>query len=837
MTELLRPINPSTGEPMESLPVSSAVDVDTAISAGAAAQVEWGRDFSARADALTRFAESFAGSEAAEELAQLASQEMGKPIAAARREVALVASRMAMFVDRAREAVRDEALSERGVDVTVQWRPLGVVGVIGPWNFPVSTPNSLVVSALLTGNAVVFKPSEFTPRTGAAYQRAMAEYLPPGVFSLVQGAGEVGRALVAGDVDMIAFTGSIATGQAIMREAAASMKRLVLELGGKDPMLVLPDADLEAAADHAVAQSTHNSGQVCISTERVFVHADVAERFTEMLRERVQRIDVGNPAEDSTQLGPMVSERQRSLVEAQVAAAEADGAKVVVRGESSGPGFFLGPSLVVDVTDEMSLAQDETFGPVVAVSTYTDVDDAVDRANDTRYGLGASVWGPTEQASAVAERIEAGMIGINRGLSAAGGAPWVGWKQSGFGYASPAHSVASRRVDRGTTSGAAEVRPGSTGRDEPVAGGLDRRDRRHEEALVARGADVSAEPLGAPHRDEIVGARRCFSTPAVAIHAQHHHGIGVVVLGRDDRVVPQLRRAIGAVPRVVILVGDERDDQDRIVAQEPIVADRDRGAAFCDSLHHRVHRTLDAVAAGSDLRRAAKLSVEHQAVGLIEVALAAGEVAVHVAALETARIGHAGAQNVLALHGLGFRAVRVRRARHTGLALHRGQVALPTVVDGVGDARTEGRVAQQGALVEHPCIRIGHEDVVVLFDLERVVDRADERGETLDEVLLVGPHRPGVVDHEQEVDLLAAHGGAAFVRRGCAARRDVEPARIGGGTGIGIDTGGVFGEAAVIVYRRGRGGHPAVVATAPQQGNAERQSNRSQSKPNHGAQR
>ena len=155
-----------------------------------------------------------------------------------------------------------------------------MVGVIAPWNYPVSTPNSLVVSALLTGNGAVLKPSEFTPRTGAVYHRILSAHLPEGLFGLVQGAGDVGRALVSSEVDMIAFTGSIATGQRIMREAAETMKRLVLEMGGKDPMIVLPGADIEAAARHAAQESLRNTGQVCVSVERVLVHRDIADEFT-----------------------------------------------------------------------------------------------------------------------------------------------------------------------------------------------------------------------------------------------------------------------------------------------------------------------------------------------------------------------------------------------------------------------------------------------------------------------------------------------------------------------------------------------------------------------------
>lgn len=435
--DMLHPINPTTGEAAEALACSTADQISEAVARARAAQPSWeGLGVEGRAACVAKLAERLSDDELVDALARQMALEMGKPIAAARSEVKVVAGRVQSFIQRAREACEAERTAEGRVEVDVLWRSLGVVGVIGPWNYPLSTPNSLVLSALLTGNCVVFKPSELTPRTGAAYHRVLSECLPEGVFGLVQGAGEVGAALVDSAVDMIAFTGSIGTGQAIMRAAAKSMKRLVLELGGKDPMIILPGADLEAAADHAARESVRNSGQVCVSVERVFVPDDVAEQFGDMLASRVAALKLGDPLDPDTDLGPMANEAQRKHVQAQLAQAEAAGAKVRVRGAASTPGFFLSPSVVLGVKDDMELAHQETFGPVVSVSSYSDVDEAISRANASVYGLGASVWGPEgEQTERVARALQAGMVGINRGLSAAGGAPWVGWKMSGFGYA------------------------------------------------------------------------------------------------------------------------------------------------------------------------------------------------------------------------------------------------------------------------------------------------------------------------------------------------------------------------------------------------------------------
>lgn len=433
-TERLTPINPATGVPLEPVDCTTAGELEAVVARARAAQPAWAAaPFEVRAARLREFAAALGGQ--ADALAGLVSDEMGKPIRDARAEVRSISSRVESFVAAARQAVADEEGVENGIRVRVRWRPLGVVAVIAPWNYPVATPSNLLLSALLTGNAAVFKPSEITPHTGARLHAILAGALPEGLVGLVQGTGTVGAALVAGDVDMVAFTGSIAAGQAIMRSAAGSMKRLVLELGGKDPMLVLPGADLEAAARHAAAEALRNAGQVCVSVERVIVHKDLAEEFTARVAELVREIRPGDPRDEACQLGPMSSARQRELVLAQLADARERGARFVVAGEAKGPGFYLTPSVVTDLKPEMAIARDETFGPVVAIHVAGDVDEAVAMANGTRYGLGASVWGaPGPELDAIADRIEAGMVGINRGLSTAAGGPWVGWKMSGLGY-------------------------------------------------------------------------------------------------------------------------------------------------------------------------------------------------------------------------------------------------------------------------------------------------------------------------------------------------------------------------------------------------------------------
>lgn len=444
LAKTIESTDPATGAALEPVPCTPPTEVAAAVTRASAAASAWASTpFDDRAARLLEFARRLSTPEMVEQIAATMTSEMGKPLAQARSEVQSVAPRMEGLIERAREACKDEVAREGGVEVTVQWRPLGVAGVIAPWNYPVATPNNLIVSALLTGNTVVFKPSEVTPRTGALHHALLAAALPEDTCVLVQGDGGVGAALVEADLNLIAFTGSVPTGQRIMRAAANRMCRLVLELGGKDPMIVMRGANLAQAAAHAVRESVRNSGQVCVSVERIYVDAAVHDAFMALVKKEVEAVRVGDPRDPEMSMGPMSSARQRALVLEHLEDARARGGEFVHEHRTWGPGHFISPAVVTGVTDEMRLSREETFGPVVAVSSFETIDEAVRRANDTPFGLGASVWGgEDDDPEGVADQMDAGMVGINRGLSAAAGAPWVGWKLSGLGYT---RSVAGMR--------------------------------------------------------------------------------------------------------------------------------------------------------------------------------------------------------------------------------------------------------------------------------------------------------------------------------------------------------------------------------------------------------
>jgi acyl-CoA reductase-like NAD-dependent aldehyde dehydrogenase len=424
--------DPATGERVGEVPITAPEHVQAAVDRARAAQPAWDAlGLRGRADTLRRCAEIFA--ERVEAHAELITREMGKPLRESRIEARSLGSGLAGELEEMVEALSPEAVDDGRARSTVYHDPLGVVGAITPWNFPMSMPSWMVVPALAAGNAVVLKPSEETPLCGQAYADALNEVLPTDVLVVVHGADEQGKALVRSDVDMIAFTGSREVGKHILREASATLKRVVLELGGKDPMIVLDDADLAKAAEFAAFNSFRNAGQVCVSTERIFVLDSVADEFERALADLTAAMTPGSGLDDAD-VGPMVNARRRDHVLAQIEAAVGAGARVLAGGDGHHDNFVT-PTALADVTDDMAIGRAETFGPVACVTRVATVDEAVRRANDTPFGLGAVVFGGDEErTAAVARRLKAGMVGVNRAVGGAAGTPWVGARESGFGF-------------------------------------------------------------------------------------------------------------------------------------------------------------------------------------------------------------------------------------------------------------------------------------------------------------------------------------------------------------------------------------------------------------------
>lgn len=431
----LRSLDPATGELVGTVAVTPPAELEAIVAAARAAQPEWqALGMAGRSALLAGAAERLASAEA--ELATLITREMGKPLREASSEVRSCARTITEDLEEIAAAVAIDEKVDARTRSYVFHDPLGVCAAITPWNFPLSMPHWMVFPALATGNAVILKPSELTPLCGRAYVDVLAPLLPPGVLQIVQGADVQGSALVAADVDLIAFTGSRSTGKKIFAAAASGLKRMVLELGGKDPLIVMADANLTQAARFAASSSFRNAGQVCVSTERILVPAALAEKFTSFLCDEAKELKIGNGMDPETRLGPMVSEEQRRIVLAQIDDAVSKGATIAYRGaDVPERGHFLAPTVLTGVTDDMIIAREETFGPVACVTPVADVDEAVATANRGRYGLGAVVFGTDERAASdVGRRLQAGMIGINRSVGGAQGTPWVGARESGYGF-------------------------------------------------------------------------------------------------------------------------------------------------------------------------------------------------------------------------------------------------------------------------------------------------------------------------------------------------------------------------------------------------------------------
>ncbi len=424
-------LNPATGEVVGSVPLTALAEIPAIVARARGAASGWGALAAAeRADILRPAGQALM--DRSEELGRLLSLEQGKPFKDGVGEVQGCGYRLSDEVDEIAEAVRPQTLKGEGVETTLHHDPYGVCAAVTPWNFPILMPHWMVLPALVTGNTVVLKPSEETPLIAQAYADVLNGFLPEGVLQVVHGR-EQGPALVNADVDLIAFTGSKATGQAIMRAAAGGLKRLILELGSKDPLLVLEGADLDKAAEFAARNSFRNCGQVCVSTERIYVDRRLHAEFLAKLVEQAAKFTVGPCDDEAAVIGPMIHGKQKAHVAGQIKDAVAKGARVVF-GHEPREGNFISPTVLDGVSHAMDIMTVETFGPVACVMAVDSPDEAVGLANDSEYGLGAAVFGEESIARATARRLTAGMIGVNRGMGGAPGSPWVGARQSGIGY-------------------------------------------------------------------------------------------------------------------------------------------------------------------------------------------------------------------------------------------------------------------------------------------------------------------------------------------------------------------------------------------------------------------
>jgi acyl-CoA reductase-like NAD-dependent aldehyde dehydrogenase len=425
-------VEPATEAVMAEVARAGVEEVDAAVARAREAFGPWRAvEPPDRAALLHRLADEL--ERGADELATLEARNAGKPIGDARGEIAMVAACFRYYAAGPERLTGKTIPVAGGIDMTFR-EPLGVVGLIVPWNFPLVIASWKVAPALAAGNTVVLKPAELTPLTALQLERiALEAGLPEGVVNVVAGPGSVcGQRLVEHpDVAKIAFTGSTEVGRGIAEGAAATIKRVTLELGGKSANVVFADADLDAAAEAAPAAMFGNAGQDCCARSRVLVESSVLDRFMEALEERVEALRVGDPLDEATQMGPLISADQRERVAAYVGA----DAPVAIRGPApDGPGFWFPPTVLAPVSNDDRAAREEIFGPVACVIPFRDEAEAVAIANDTIYGLSGSVWTRDgARALRVARAIDTGVLSVNSNTSVRVATPFGGFKQSGFG--------------------------------------------------------------------------------------------------------------------------------------------------------------------------------------------------------------------------------------------------------------------------------------------------------------------------------------------------------------------------------------------------------------------
>jgi acyl-CoA reductase-like NAD-dependent aldehyde dehydrogenase len=432
-SQSLEVINPATGQVFARCPAAGRAELDRAVAAARRAFADWrDRSFADRAVSIKRMTALLRERE--HELAELLTREQGKPLNQSVAEIDRGAAQSDGMVGI--EIPVETLIEDKDKHIELRYRPLGVVGIITPWNAPISLALGPLVSALYTGNAVVLKPSPYTPLTTLKLGELMNEVFPAGVVNVLAGGDELGQWMTEhAGIDKISFTGSVATGKKVLASAAGTLKRVTLELGGNDPAIVLDDVDPKAIAKKLFFAAFVNSGQVCMAIKRIYAHEKIYDALCEALVAEAKQTKVGDGLDPASVLGPIQNKMQYDKVVDIIEHTIASGAKVLTGGEvPKGPGYFLPPTLVTDVAEDSRLVREEQFGPIVPILKYSDLEDAIRRANDTRYGLSGSVWtSNVERGKDIAARLEVGTAWVNQHRATSAFVPFGGAKESGLG--------------------------------------------------------------------------------------------------------------------------------------------------------------------------------------------------------------------------------------------------------------------------------------------------------------------------------------------------------------------------------------------------------------------
>jgi succinate-semialdehyde dehydrogenase/glutarate-semialdehyde dehydrogenase len=437
-------VNPATGEVLQAFDCADDAQVQAAVRNARAAQPVWAaRSLHQRVEILRRFQKELVDQKTS--VARLITQEAGKPcVEALITEVMVVLDACRFLMQQSFSILRDKPVAHGNVVTkskkgTIVRDAYGVIGIISPWNYPFATAATEVLAALVAGNAVVLKPSEFTPLCALELEKLLHRAgVPQDIFTVVVGDGSTGAALLGSAIDKVIFTGSVATGKRVARVAAERLLPVVLELGGKDPMIVLEDADVDVACSGALWGAFVNAGQTCLSVERCYVHRNLYEPFVHACADKAKRLRVGDGTVSTTDVGPLIHEKQLRIVESHVEDAITRGARLVTGGKrlpELGPNFYA-PTVLADVNHEMRIMREETFGPVLPIMAFDTEEEAVRLANDSEFGLAASVWTrDRSRGNRLARLISAGTVMVNDVVSCFGisEAPHGGVKASGIG--------------------------------------------------------------------------------------------------------------------------------------------------------------------------------------------------------------------------------------------------------------------------------------------------------------------------------------------------------------------------------------------------------------------
>ncbi len=427
-------INPATGKVFARCPKAGKMELNLAVAAAHKSFKEWSNtSYQDRAALLKTFSKAL--EENQDWMAELLTREQGKPLSQAREEISRGRTHMDLL---SKINVPTETLvDDNNRYIELRYRPLGVVGIITPWNAPINLALGPIASALYTGNTIILKPPPSTPLTTLKMGELMCRIFPKGVVNILAGGNEIGQLMAEHpDINMISFTGSVETGKRVMASCATTLKRMILELGGNDPAIVMADVNPKEVAKELFLASTINAGQTCVAVKRIYVHEKIYDAFCEALTEEARNAKLGNGLDLQTDIGPLQNITQYEKARRLLEDTKKSGARILAGGDiPESSGYYVPPTIVADISDDARLVQEEQFCPIVPVLKYSDINDAINRANDSIYGLAGSIWTKDlSKGAELASRLEVGTAWVNQHRGTLSDVPFGGAKQSGIGH-------------------------------------------------------------------------------------------------------------------------------------------------------------------------------------------------------------------------------------------------------------------------------------------------------------------------------------------------------------------------------------------------------------------